>query len=90
LEARLAAADVVITGEGSFDASSLRGKAPGEVARRAQALGKKVHVFAGRVSTPPEGFHTHPIAPPGRELAEALRRAPQDLAQSVRSVFTSA
>lgn len=89
LEARLAAADVVITGEGSFDASSLRGKAPGEVARRAHALGKKVHVFAGRVTTPPEGFHAHPITPPGTELAEALRRAPQDLAQSVRSVFFS-
>lgn len=89
LEARLAAADVVITGEGSFDASSLRGKAPGEVARRAHALGKKVHIFAGRVATPPEGFHAHPITPPGTDLAEALRRAPQDLAQSVRSVFSS-
>ncbi len=89
LEARLAAADVVLTGEGSFDASSLQGKAPGEVARRAHALGKKVHVFAGRVTTPPEGFHAHPITPPGTELADALRGTPQHLAHSVRSVFTS-
>ncbi len=89
LEARLAAADVVLTGEGSFDASSLQGKAPGEVARRAHALGKKVHVFAGRVTTPPEGFHAHPITPPGTDLAEALRRAPQNLVRSVQSVFSS-
>jgi glycerate 2-kinase len=89
LEARLAAADVVITGEGSFDESSLSGKAPGEIARRAYALGKKVHVFAGRVTTPPEGLHTHPITPPGTELAAALRAAPQHLAASIRSVFSS-
>jgi glycerate kinase len=89
LEAHLAAADVVITGEGSFDASSLNGKAPGEIARRAHALGKKVHVFAGRVTTPPEGFHAHPITPPGTELSEALRGASRNLATSVRSVFSS-
>lgn len=88
LEARLAAADVVLTGEGSFDASSLAGKAPGEIARRAHALGKKVHVFAGRVTTPPEGFHAHPITPPGTDAAAALRTAPQNLAESVRAVFS--
>src|SRR5687768_14071265 len=35
LEARLASADVVITGEGRFDDSSLSGKGPGAVAARA-------------------------------------------------------
>lgn len=89
LEARIAAADVVITGEGSFDPSSLSGKAPGEIARRAHALGKKVHVFAGRVATPPEGFLAHPITPPGTDLAAALRDAPTNLAHAVRLAFTS-
>ncbi|MBI2514279.1 MAG: glycerate kinase [Opitutae bacterium] len=89
LEARLAAADVVITGEGSFDASSLAGKAPGEVARRALALGKKVHVFAGRVATPPEGFVAHPITPPGADLTTALHGTPANLAAAVRTVFSS-
>lgn len=89
LDARLAAADVVITGEGSFDASSLAGKAPGEVARRALALGKKVHVFAGRVSTPPEGFVAHPITPPGADLATALGGTSANLAAAVRTVFSS-
>lgn len=88
LDARLAAADVVITGEGSFDASSLAGKAPGEIARRALALGKKVHVFAGRISTPPEGFCAHPITPPGVEHAAALRGTPENLAATVRAAFS--
>ena len=45
----LAKADLVITGEGIFDRTSLVGKAPGEVVRRAQAARKKVAVVAGRV-----------------------------------------
>lgn len=88
LDARLAAADVVITGEGSFDSSSLAGKAPGEVARRARALGKEVHVFAGTVAAPSEGFLAHAITPPGTDLATALRGAPENLALAVRAAFT--
>src|SRR4029077_2445941 len=48
-DAALAKADLVITGEGIFDKTSLVGKAPGEVVRRAQAARKKVAVVAGRV-----------------------------------------
>ncbi len=48
-DAALAKADLVITGEGAFDRTSLVGKAPGEVLRRAQAARKKVAVVAGRV-----------------------------------------
>ena len=48
-DAALAKADLVITGEGIFDKTSLVGKAPGEVVRRAQAAKKKVAVVAGRV-----------------------------------------
>jgi glycerate kinase len=49
LEARLAAADMVLTGEGRFDRTSLGGKGPGGLAARAAALGKTIHVFAGQV-----------------------------------------
>src|SRR5437764_8754363 len=42
-------AQPVNTGEGSFDRTSLVGKASGEVGRRAQAARKKVAVIAGRV-----------------------------------------
>jgi glycerate 2-kinase len=50
LEARIAAADVIITGEGRFDDSSLSGKGPGAVVARALAAGKRVHVFAGQIN----------------------------------------
>jgi len=48
-DAALAKAQLVITGEGSFDRTSLVGKASGEVVRQAQAARKKVVVIAGRV-----------------------------------------
>lgn len=48
-DAALAKADLVITAEGVFDKTSLVGKAPGEVVRRAQAARKKIAVIAGRV-----------------------------------------
>jgi glycerate kinase len=48
-DAALAKADLVITGEGSFDRTSLVGKASGEVVRRAQAARKRVAVVAGKV-----------------------------------------
>jgi len=48
-DAALAKADLVITAEGAFDRTSLVGKAPGEVVRRAQAAKKKIAVIAGRV-----------------------------------------
>ena len=89
LEARLAAADLVITGEGRFDDSSLQGKGPGAVATRALALGKKVHVFAGRATAahPPANLALHSITPEGLALAEALPQAAQLLAQAVRAAF---
>jgi glycerate kinase len=84
LDARLAAADVVLTGEGRFDESSLSGKGPGAVASRALALGKKTHVFAGTVSVSPrEGLHLHGITPAGVPLAEALRTAGPNLTATV-------
>ncbi len=85
LEARLAAADLVITGEGRFDDSSLSGKGPGAVAARALALGKPVQVFAGQVTVtdPRPGLTLHAITPAGQPLAEALRRAGENLGAAV-------
>ncbi len=89
IETRLAAADIVITGEGRFDDSSLNGKGPGAVAARALALGKQVHVFAGSATAahPPERLTLHSITPNGMPLDEALRAASLNLAQSVRGAF---
>jgi glycerate kinase len=46
-DAALAQADLVITGEGAFDPTSLSGKVVGEVIRRAQAARCRVAVIAG-------------------------------------------
>jgi glycerate 2-kinase len=95
LEARLAAADLVITGEGCFDESSLRGKGPGAVVARALASGKLVHVFAGQLASNAgaeagaRGAATmHAITPPELPLPEALRQARQHLGASVRRAFS--
>jgi glycerate kinase len=88
LDARLAAADMVITGEGRFDASSLSGKGPGAVASRALALGKAVQVFAGGITAiPSPGLVLHAITPPGTPLAQALREAPANLTAAVQHAF---
>ncbi|MEV4557835.1 glycerate kinase [Kitasatospora sp. NPDC049285] len=47
LPAALAAADLLITGEGRFDATSLQGKAVGEVLGMAEAAGVRTAVVAG-------------------------------------------
>jgi glycerate 2-kinase len=47
-DAALAGADLLVTGEGSFDSQSLSGKAPVGAARRAHAAGVPVVVLAGR------------------------------------------
>jgi len=92
LEDRIAAADVVITGEGRFDASSLSGKIPGTIAIRAHALGKQVHIFAGSAdaSVAPEGIKVHSISPADLPLETALREGPDRLASSARAAFAQA
>ncbi len=89
LETKLAAADLVITGEGRFDDSSLDGKGPGAVAARALALGKTVHVFAGSATAknPPANLVLRSITPTGVPLEQALSQAAHNLAQAVRETF---
>lgn len=81
---RLANADLVITGEGRFDDSSLQGKGPGSLVRAARALGKPVHVFAGRVDAAEEpGMRLHEITPRDVPLAQALAEAGEWLTRCV-------
>jgi len=88
LEARLTAADMVITGEGRFDESSSSGKGPGAVAARALALGKNVHVFAGGVAAAArERLALHAITPAGTALDRALRESSLNLAAAVREAL---
>jgi len=82
LPARIAAADLILTGEGRYDATSLAGKAPGSVVCAAQHLGKPVHVFAGSVGANPN-CHTYAITPVGMPLAEALHRTAELLGRKI-------
>jgi glycerate kinase len=50
--------DLVVTGEGTVDATTGLGKAPGEVARRCREAGVRCVVFGGRVVEPLRGVET--------------------------------
>ncbi|MBV9873893.1 MAG: glycerate kinase [Verrucomicrobia bacterium] len=64
LEERIAAADIVITGEGKLDSQSLQGKGPFGVAAAAKAAGKPVWAIAGTVESHPgmESYFDRTIA----------------------------
>jgi glycerate kinase len=86
LEARLAASDLVLTGEGKFDASSLRGKGPGALLSRALTLRKPVHLFAGQVVSPTahDLLSLHEITPTDIPLDRALSDAAAFLSSALR------
>jgi glycerate kinase len=74
------AADLVVTGEGTVDATTLDGKAPGAVVRRCERLGVACELFGGIVR---DGVHAHALSGRralagedvvqlGEELAHAL------------------
>ena len=65
--------DLVVTGEGTVDATTVRGKAPGEVARRCRAAAVPCVLFGGRVAEPVPNAQT--VA-----LSGEPARAGQDLA----------
>lgn len=79
LRRRIAAADLVITGEGRLDAQTLHGKGPVGVAQMARGLGKKTAAFAGAVDDSPalraHFDHISAVKPPHMPLAEAIARA---------------
>lgn len=87
LRPRIAAADLVLTGEGSLDASTSGGKAPAGVARLAAETGTPCVAIAGRVEGGAEahGFaaayslveavgETRALTAPAEALAEVARR----------------
>lgn len=88
LDAALAEADVAFTGEGAIDETTVMGKVPYEVARRAAARGVPVIALVGQVGPGAERSHAHgvtAILPLGRDerpIEEALRSARADLART--------
>lgn len=70
--ARLAGAELVVTGEGTVDRTTWMGKAPGEVARVCAERAVRCAVFGGRVLDRPEGVELY-------ELSGDPARAREDL-----------
>ncbi|WP_131107118.1 glycerate kinase [Pseudomonas sp. Sample_10] len=70
-------ADLVITGEGRFDAQTLRGKTPFGVARIAQLHGVPVIVIAGTLGEGYQALYEH-----GIDAAFALTSGPMTLEQA--------
>jgi glycerate kinase len=90
LKERIAAADIVITGEGKLDSQSLQGKGPFGVAASAKAAGKPVWAIAGTIEQHPgmESYFDRTIALVGGEMTldvamgkpeECLRKRAADL-----------
>ncbi len=88
-------ADIIITGEGKFDASSLEGKAPSTLLTHASDEAK-VYVFAGRIDLPETALRKKlaastltEITSPGTDPATALRTGPQNLRMAIQTCFAS-
>jgi len=77
LDALVQGADLVITGEGRFDAQTLRGKTPMGVARVAKRHGVPVVVLAGTLGEGYQQLYAH-----GIDAAFALASGPMTLEQA--------
>lgn len=77
LEAAVQGADLVITGEGRFDAQTLRGKTPFGVARIAKRQGVPVVVLAGTLGEGYQALYGH-----GIDAAFAIAGGPMTLQQA--------
>ncbi|MFB6891329.1 glycerate kinase [Kitasatospora sp. NPDC056327] len=74
LDAALAGADLVVTGEGRFDATSLLGKAVGEVLGRAERAGVPARIVAGEAAADADP-RVLTLAALAADPADARRRA---------------
>ena len=92
LAAKLAGADLVLTGEGQLDAQTASGKTVCGVARVARAAGVPVIALAGRLADGPAALaalglaRARAIAPPEMPLEQAMAQAPALLAEATESV----
>lgn len=89
----IAEADLVITGEGSFDAQSLQGKVVQGIAGLAARHGVPCHVLAGRVQElPPRELAEHgittatAITPEGSTLEQALAQGEQNMRRAAEQL----
>jgi len=94
LEEKILKSDVVLSGEGRFDASSLDGKGPALLLEMAQRRGKRVFLIAGsiqddlgpvlKVRIP--GLKTFSVSCPDLPLSENLQRSREFFEQTLRNI----
>jgi glycerate kinase len=92
LEKSIAQSDVILTGEGSMDASSLQGKGPYEIVRRGIKAGKKVGVFAGKVFEEANNHllnlsdlvHVHQVGDSEASIEENIKNEPANLSARIQ------
>ncbi len=73
-------ADLVVTGEGTVDATTLGGKAPGAVVRRCRELGIRCELFGGVVR---DGLPAHALSGRPARAAADLEQLGEELAGSL-------
>ena len=76
-DAGAAGASLVVTGEGTVDATTLEGKAPGAVVRRCQAAGVRCELFGGIVR---DGIAAHRLSGRPDSAARDLEQLGEELA----------
>ena len=75
-----ATADLVVTGEGTVDATTLEGKAPGAVVRRCERLGVRCELFGGVVR---DGLRAHALPGGAARAADDLVQLGEELAAAL-------
>ncbi len=91
LHAKLAQADIVITGEGRFDASSLQGKGPGSLATLCLSQKKELLVLAGSLGDIPDqelNSRARAISPADMPLPQALATTEENIRATLLSEFS--
>ncbi len=77
---RARGADLVVTGEGTVDATTLEGKAPGAVRRRCERLVVRCELFGGIVA---RGFDAHALSGRREQAADDLVQLGEELGRSL-------
>jgi len=77
---RARGAELVVTGEGTVDATTFEGKGPGTVLRRCERLGVRCELFGGLVS---DGFDAHALSGRIEQAGEDLVQLGEALARSL-------
>lgn len=94
LDDAIARADLILTGEGTLDRQTGRGKVISEVARRAQTRGKPVIAIAGIVHATPGEIHemgltaAESLCNPRVSVSEAMARSAELIAERTRQLIT--